>query len=75
MKPEIIHYDLLGTQIKVGDHVALPVGRDMCVGTVTKTHNKMIGVTTLGHTYYNNYYPKNVVILDGPRLTMYLLKK
>lgn len=75
MKPEPIHHDLLGTQVKIGDHVALPVGRDMCLGTVTKMHNKMIGVTPLGRTYYNNYYSKNVVIVDGPKLTMYLLKK
>jgi hypothetical protein len=75
MKPEPIHHDLLGTQIKMGDYVAFSVGRDMCVGTVTKMHNKMIGVTPLGKAYYNNFYSKNVVIVDGPKVTMYLLKK
>ena len=75
MKPEIIHYDLLGTQIKLGDYVAFAVGRDMYVGKVVKLHKVMIGVTTSDVSYYNNYYPKNVVILDGPKLTMYLLKK
>lgn len=75
MKPEPVHHDILGTQIKVGDYVAVPDGTAMYIAIVTKLHKVMVGVTKPGKIYQSNYYPKHLVILSGPELTMYLLKK
>ena len=75
MKPEPVHYDILGTQIKVGDYVAVPEGTTMYIAIVTKLHKILVGVTPHNKIYQSNYYPKNLVILSGPQLTMYLLKK
>jgi hypothetical protein len=75
MKPEPVHHDLLGTQIKVGDYVAVPNGTTMYIAIVTKLHKVMVGVTAPNKIYQSNYYPKNLVILGGPQLIMYLLKK
>jgi hypothetical protein len=46
-------------------------------GTVKKLNPKMIGVTRLGGYKWdgpNNKYPDQVIVLEGPEVTMYLLK-
>jgi hypothetical protein len=77
MRIPIEHKDKLGKTIKVGDCVAYPGGNTLLIGTVKKLNPKMIGVTRLGGYKWdgpNNKYPDQVIVLEGPEVTMYLLK-
>ena len=77
MQTPIEHKDKLGKPIKVGDCVAYPGGNTLLIGTVKKLNPKMIGVTRLGGYKWdgpNNKYPDQVIVLEGPEVTMYLLK-
>lgn len=77
MRTPIEHRDKLGKIIKVGDCVAYPGGNTLLIGTVKKLNPKMIGVTRLGGYKWdgpNNKYPDQVIVLEGPEVTMYLLK-
>jgi hypothetical protein len=69
------HKDRLGREITVGDCVAYPSNNSLYIGTVTKLHTKMIGVTAIGSKYKSssNKYPQEIVKLEGPDVTMYLL--
>ena len=73
---EIVHKDKLGRLIKVGDCVAYPGSNALIIGTVKKLNPKMIGVAKLGKSSWGpkNKYPHDCVLLDGPEVTMYLLK-
>ena len=73
-KIEIEHRDKLGRVLKVGDCVAYPDHNSLAVGTVKKINPKMLGVRELGRKSSKNKYPNDCVILDGPEVSMYLLK-
>ena len=77
-KNELIHKDKLGRIIKVGDAVCYPYRNSLEFGTVKKLNAKMIRVREVGEQsiWYNgsNKYPNDVVIVEGPEVTMYLLK-
>lgn len=77
-KKELIHKDKLGRIIKVGDAVCYPYRNSLEFGTVKKLNAKMIKVWEVGKQsiWYNgsNKYPNDVVIVEGPEVTMYLLK-
>lgn len=78
MSPEsILHKDALGRVLKIGNCVAYPFGNTLVVGIVHKISPKMIGVTEVGNSTWNskkNKYPKDCVLLDGPDVTMFLIK-
>lgn len=71
-----VHKDLLGRVLEVGNYVAYPVSNSMKLGKIDKLNQKMVRVTT-GKEWRStvNKYPFDTVKLDGPDLTMYLLKK
>lgn len=79
-KVEIVHKDKLGRVLKVGDCVAYPESNNLKIGTIKKVSPKMIIVSELGikPTWYgkNGYrkYPSDLVLLEGPEVTMYLLR-
>lgn len=70
------HKDILGRVLNVGDCVAYPDSNQLKIGRIEKLHAKMVKVTT-GNQWrsYVNKYPSDTTKLDGPDLTMYLLKK
>lgn len=72
------HYDILGREITMGSHVAFSVTNSMYVGSVVKLSEKMIRVKNIrDRSKYNKgdlKYPSDCVLLDGPHLTMFLLK-
>ena len=70
------HRDKLGRLLKVGDCVAYPGSNTLMIGTVKKINPKMIGVAMLGKRGWgpSNKYPEDCVLLEGPEVTMYLLK-
>lgn len=79
-KAEIEHKDKLGRLLKVGDCVAYPESNSLVIGTIKKVTPKMTMVSELGKkpTWYDKTghrkYPSDLVLLEGPEVTMYLLK-
>lgn len=77
-KVEVEHKDRLGRVLKVGDCVAYPSGNTLIIGVIKKINPKMVGVSALGKanswSSAKNKYPMDCVRLDGPEVTMYLLR-
>jgi hypothetical protein len=78
-KPVPEHRDKLGRLLNVGDCVVYPAHNSLEVGTVKKLNNKMVKVwraSSKSTRWYtgSNKYPNDIVIIDGPEVTMYLLK-
>ena len=72
------HKDKLGRLLRVGDCVAYPESNRLEIGTIKKVTPKMTMVAELGRRYFNDTgnrkYPNDLVLLEGPEVTMYLLK-
>ena len=76
-KEEIIHKDCLGRLLKVGDCVAVAHHNQLMIGTVKKLNPKMIKVARVGASPRSsgyNKYPSECALLEGPDVTMFLLK-
>lgn len=75
---KVEHRDKLGRLLKVGDCVAYPNYNSLGIGKVKKLNPKMVRVFRIGPTskYYtgSNKYPDDLILLDGPEVTMYLIK-
>lgn len=81
MSKEYLHKDRLGRTIQSGDCVAAPHHNGLMISIIKKCSPKMIQVTEVGKkstwrskNHYNKY-PNEVVKLDGPEVTMYLLQR
>jgi hypothetical protein len=68
------HTDVLDQPIKIGDVVACADHNSLQIGMVHKINPKMIGVKFLGWRTHKNKYPKDIVVIEGPLATLYLLK-
>lgn len=73
------HRDKLGKLLEVGDAVCYPCQNSLELGTVKKLNPKMVKVFEAGRSnskWYSgsNKYPQDLVKIDGPEVTMYLLK-
>ena len=69
------HKDKLGRSLAVGDCVAYPDGNNtLRIGLIDKLNPKMIRVKEFKKTYTSNKYPHEAVKLEGPDITMYILK-
>lgn len=80
-KPEIKHYDVFGKELKIGTAVAFSNGNSLSIGEVIKINPKMIRVVEFSkkNSSWRNSagylkYPSDMVVVDGPAVTMYLLK-
>ena len=78
-KTEIVHKDKLGRVLAVGDAVCYPDRNSLDLGTVKKLNAKMVTVWEVGQAHYSWYkgsrkYPNDLIKVDGPEVTMYLLK-
>lgn len=75
---EIKHKDILGNVIAVEDTVVAPDGRrDLKIGIVKRLSPKMITVETLGRNGRIGsklLYPGDVLVVDDPKVTLYMLK-
>jgi hypothetical protein len=74
------HKDKLGRLLAVGDAVCYPSHNSLELGTVKKLNPKMIKVQEAGRAnskWYSgsNKYPGDLVKVDGPEVTMYLLRQ
>lgn len=78
MPDEIKHKDILGNNIAVEDTVVAPDGRrDLKIGVVKKLSPKMITIATIEHngrTGSKLLYPGDVLVVNDPKVTMYMLK-
>lgn len=79
MPVEIEHKDKLGQPLTVGACVAYPSHNNMVIGVIKKINPKMLTVFELGVTASQWYsgsrkYPSDLVLLQGPEVTMYLLR-
>lgn len=77
VKEEIIHRDKLGRKLKIGDFVAYPRRNVQCIGQIVKMNPKMPRVQEISLRRYGaeaNIYTTEMVLLDGPDVTFYILK-
>lgn len=72
------HKDKLGRLLNVGDAVCYPLHNSLEFGTVKKLNPKMVTVWEVGrHSKWytgSRKYPSDLVKVDGPEVSMYLLK-
>ena len=80
MKPAPVHLDKLGREIEEGACVAVAHHNSLEVATVVKINPKTVKIkiaNTATHAWYSgvhNKYGDQMVVIDGPEVTMYLLK-
>jgi hypothetical protein len=73
----IQHYDALGRPLVLGDCVVYPHGNILNFGVITKINPKLIGVTRIGDKGWCiniNIYPTELLKIEGPEVTIMLLK-
>lgn len=68
------HKDRIDRPLNVGDCVAYSNGGHMSIGIIDKLNNKMVRVRPLRSKSTYHRYPFDVVLLQGPEVTIYLLK-
>lgn len=74
MSDDVLHKDILGNPIKVDDVVVYPAHNSLKIATVKKINPKMINVVAIGRTYTDRKYPTDLLVVDDPKITMYMLK-
>ena len=80
MKPKHIHLDKLGREITVGTCVAVAHRNSLSIAVVDKLHPKMVKVKIVDAVTDNwyrglyNKHDKDMLVVDGAEVTMYLLK-
>ncbi len=70
---DVVHKDILGNTIKVDDTVVYPSHNSLRIATVKKLNPKMINVVAVGGTYPDRKYPSDLLVVDDPKITMYML--
>jgi hypothetical protein len=74
MDKEISHKDILGNIIELNDTVVYPYHNNLRIATVVKLNPKMINVVAVGRSYPDRKYPSDLLVVDDPKITMYMLK-
>ena len=72
-----VHSDKLGRVLQLGDCVVYPQSNSLVIGTVKKFNPKMVKVAIVPSRTWGgetNKYPSDLVKVDGPEVTMYLIK-
>lgn len=70
----IEHKDILGNIIKVGDSVVYPNHNSLKIATVKKLNPKMVNVVGVGRSWTDRKYPSDLLVVDDPKITLYLMK-
>lgn len=70
---EIVHKDILGNIIKIDDTVVYPSHNSLRIATVKKINPKMINVVAVGGRSPDRKYPSDLLVVDDPKITMYML--
>lgn len=74
MDKEISHKDILGNIIELNDTVVYPYHNSLRIATVVKLNPKMINVVAVGRSYPDRKYSSDLLVVDDPKITMYMLK-
>ena len=69
-----VHKDILGNIVAVGDTVVYPDRNALSIAVVEKLNPKMINVTAIGRTYPDRKYPSDLLVVNDPKITLYMLK-
>ena len=79
MTEESLHVDKLGQKLKVGDCVVWPIHNHLEIGIIVKLNPKMVKLKKIEpskrwqpSTW--NKYASDVVKLEGPIVSMYIIK-
>jgi hypothetical protein len=71
----IEHHDIFGRLLQVGDPVAAPYwNTNLDIFSVVKLTPKMVRLRRIGSKVEKTAYPVDVVKVDGPNVTLYILK-
>jgi len=72
------HKDILGNKVSVEDTVVVPDGRRRLeVAIVKRISPKMVTVDVIGRngrTSEKMLYPEDVLVVNDPKVTMYMIK-
>jgi hypothetical protein len=71
---DIVHKDILGNCIRVGDTVVYPSHNSLKIASVVKLNPKMVNVVAIGRKYTDRKYPTDLLVVDDPKITLYVLK-
>lgn len=74
MDSKIIHKDILGNTIKVDNTVVYPSHNSLRIASVVKLNPKMVNVVAIGKKYPDRKYPTDLLVVDDPKITLYMLK-
>lgn len=69
-----LHKDILGNLIVVGDTVVYPNHNSLSIAIIQKINLKMINVVTCGRIYPHRKYPSDLLVVNDPKITLYMLK-
>lgn len=69
------HTDIFGRKLEIGDVVAAPYwNKNLGIFSVTRMTPKLVHLRKVGAKSTKSSYPVDVVKVDGPEVTMYILK-
>lgn len=74
MTKNIVHKDILGYDIELDSTVVYPSRNQLRIATVKKINKKMINVVPVGGIWSERKYPTDLLVVDDPRITIYMLK-
>jgi hypothetical protein len=74
MPAPVVHKDILGNEIKLGDTVVYPSHNALKIAFVKKINPKMINVIGVGRSWVDRKYPTDLLVVNDPKITLYLLK-
>lgn len=78
LKETVEHKDRLGQPLLLGDCVAYPSHNSLEIGVIKKLNAKMLRVVPARADRYRGdgslKYPSDLIKLQGPEVTMYMLK-
>ena len=76
VKEQVTHYDCVGNSLKIGDCIAVAHHNELLVAVIKKMNPKMVKVAILKKGYKREYnkYPEQCALLEGPQVTMFMLK-
>lgn len=73
-KDPIVHKDIIGNVIGLGDTVVSPNRTQLEIGIVEKIHPKMILIKLVGKRWTDRRYPHNLLVVNDPKVTLYMMK-
>lgn len=74
MPDDVLHKDILGNEISMGDTVVYPYHNSLKIAVVKKINPKMINVVAVGRSWPDRKYPTDLLVVNDPKITMYMLK-